>query len=220
MRRLILAWSIVALGACGGTVEVLVPLPNEGGIDGESQSLPSYVELQIIQEFSETGAYFIIQLSNAGPLDGVHDAWCVDPDTLSSWEPYPVKLYSSYATLPPGAVENPQNLDLVNYVINNFEAGDTVDVDWGGGTAMPTTVTMLDVQDAIWGLVSSSYYVGDGTAAQVLIEAARAEGEGFLPACDEQMAVIAMPAANLDPSSGNDVQVLAPVVPVSPEGCP
>jgi len=220
MRRLVVAVSMVVLGACGGTVEVHGPLPNGPGGSSGSLALPSYASLAIIEEYSESGSYFTVELSNAGPLDGVHGAWCVDPDTFSSWEPYAVKLYSSYATLPPGAVEAPANLDLVNYLINNFEAGDMVDLDWGDDTTLSTSVYTTDIQEAIWGLVSPSYYVGDGTVGQALIEVARAEGEGFLPACDEQLAVIAMPAVNQDPATGNDVQVLAPVVPVSPEGCP
>ena len=215
-----LAWSVVVLGACGGTVEVIQPLPNGSGPGDESQAVGSHSQLEIIGEYSESGAYFTVRLSDAGPLDGVHGAWCVDPDTSSAYGPYPVQLYSSYAALPSGVVENPDDFDLVNYNINNFEVGETVVVDLGEGIPTPTTLITLDVQDAIWGLMSSSYYVGDGSVAQALIEAARAEGEGFLPACDQQMAVIALPIANQDHSSGNDVQVLAPVVPVSPDGCP
>ena len=83
MRTLLLAW-VAVLAGCGGTVEVLQSLPNGSAQGGESQALPSYAELTIIEEFSEAGTYFTVELAYAGALDGVHGAWCVDPDTFSS----------------------------------------------------------------------------------------------------------------------------------------
>jgi len=210
MRAVILGLAILALGACGGSVEVVVPPP-----DGETDapegdgSAGGYAELTIVPYVEYPSSYFTVELSNAAELDGIYDAWCVDPDTGSLGGPYAVELWSSYANLPAGAVENPDNLDLVNYVINTFTIGDSIDVDFGDGTVMPWTIDVYDIQDAIWTLVSPSHQPWEGSAGSAIAERARLEGEGFVPACGEQLALIALPILNQDTTATNDGQVLA-----------
>jgi hypothetical protein len=220
MQKLVLAMAMLALGACGGRVEVIGPLPNGDVPDEEGMDVGAFPQLEILGYDPYAVSFFAVALSNAEGLDGVYDAWCVDPDTGSSSGNYLVELYSSYATLPPGTVGSPANLDLVNYVINHFVVGDSIDVDFGTGQPVPQTLTVDDIQGAIWQLVDPSIPSWGYGAVQTIFDEAAAEGEGFVPGCDELMAVIALPIANQDPSTNNDVQVLALEMPAQPTGCP
>jgi hypothetical protein len=220
MRTLMLALAMLALGGCGGSVEVIQPMPNGDAAGDGSAAVGSFSQLEIVGYGIDSRAYFSVALSNAVELDGIYDAWCVDPDTGSAARSYPVELYSSYATLPPGAVQASGNLDLVNYVINHFAAGDSIEVDFGDGALVEQPVTVQDLQDTIWQLVAPAITSSSFGTAQAILEQTYVEGEGFLPGCDELLAVIALPILNQDSAPSNDVQVLALEMAAQPTGCP
>ena len=126
-------------------------------------------------------------------LDGKYDSFCVDTDhTISPGGFYTANVFSSYETLPGGLVEFPENLDLVNWILNQYFVGQPSSC---GGN-----YTYGDVQRVIWALVEDKD--GQSTSglgpwlqcrADQIEAAARANGEGFTPECGDFIAVIFQP---------------------------
>ena len=138
-------------------------------------------------------AYWQIVLENAGALTGTHDAWCIDPGTLITNQPYgSTRLYSTYSPEAANFVDKPQNYDLVNYLINQ---------EWvGKPSPSGATYTLYDVQWAIWMLVDNNgdafprYRSGwNKTRALELMNDAMAHGENYLPSCHGKIAVVVDP---------------------------
>ena len=126
--------------------------------------------------------------TTTGVLNGAFDGWCVDTElSIASGFDYTANVYSSYdAALPTGVVDKPENLDLVNYILNQ---------DY-----IAQGMTYSDIQRAIWHLIDDSNSE-DGlfnwTQANVdaIIADALANGEGFVPGCGQVMAVILDPVS-------------------------
>lgn len=138
----------------------------------------------------------------AGPADGVFDGGCIDTDrTISPGACYSADLVSSIdpafaTTTYNGApifdhAAAYDNLDLVNWVLNQEWPGQTCTAD---GRAF----TFGDVQRAIWTLVEDNVSsAGLGTwsqacADEILADAA-ANGEDFAPDCFDLVMVAAVP---------------------------
>ena len=143
---------------------------------------------------SGESSYFDITISGNPYLAnlGKVDAWCADTDTgISKNTTYTATVYSSYeanslATAFP-TVQNQQNLDLINWIINqNF----TADPQYNYG----------EVQAAIWTLLGDSYNPNgaDLTAKGPVLQAdvnaiialAQANGENFVPDNNQYIAVM------------------------------
>ncbi|MEZ4811267.1 MAG: hypothetical protein R2819_12980 [Allomuricauda sp.] len=145
------------------------------------------------------GTYFDLTINDSG-LAGNYGAWCIDVDlSLSGNECFDADVYSSYAALPAGAFENPDNFDLVNWIMNqNFI-----------GQASPSggTYTFGDVQWAIWELIDDNNcalcaYLGDDwstTKGQEIVDLALANGEGYQPGEGEVLVIILIPNNNRQP---------------------
>ena len=143
--------------------------------------------------------YFDLTINDTA-LAGNYGAWCIDVDlSLSGDECFDAEVYSSYAELPDGAFENPDNFDLVNWIINeNFIGKDSN----GGGT-----YTYGDVQWAIWELIDdnnceSCTFLGNDWSeekGQEIVDAALADGEGYTPGEGELLAVLLIPTNNKQP---------------------
>jgi hypothetical protein len=83
--------------------------------------LPPMVTMQVSYPGTAFGApsYFDVTISGGTLLDGTYDDYCVDSERgIDRDFPYMANVYSSYETLPPGVVDYPENLDLVNWIIN------------------------------------------------------------------------------------------------------
>jgi hypothetical protein len=149
----------------------------EPDLDGLAAALPDTVTLKT--QFPGGDSYFNTTVTNGGVLDGIYDGWCVDTDrTINPGTSYTAEVYSSYETLPDGVVEFPENLDLVNYIINQGWVGQTS----GCGGAY----TYGDVQRAIWTLVddaNSTAGLGSWSQCRVdeILADAYANGEGYVP---------------------------------------
>ncbi len=99
-------------------------------------------------------------------------------------------VYSSNGNIPPiQSLEYPENLDLVNYILNQHFVGK---LSRCGGN-----YTLGDVQLAIWTLVDD--YVPTGIEAlgpwsqckvDEIVANSIALGEGFVPRCGQKLAVI------------------------------
>lgn len=153
-----------------------------------------------------------------GKLDYDHDGtyekvdlamYCVDlAHTISSNTSYCARLYSSYDDVLPSDVKNPQNLDLVNYLMNTYAIGDMA----SDGTAF----TGGDFQRTFWKLVYGTlpnvgaHGSGPSSNARVneLLAAAALNGEGYEPPCDGKVAVLVYPVTCNDPNYTITGQVL------------
>ncbi len=144
-------------------------------------------------------AYFDLTINDTS-LAGDYAAWCVDVDlSLTGNECFDADVYSSYSDLPGGAFENPQNFDLVNWIINqNFV-----------GTSSPSggLYTFGDVQWAIWELIDDNNcqacsFLGSDwntTKGQEIVDAAIANGENYMPGQGDVLVVILIPNNNRQP---------------------
>ena len=150
-------------------------------------------EMEVTYPTAGSAAYFPeVTLTGANGLDGVYHGWCVDTDqTIAQHTPYCVRIYSSYDPLGAALVEHPENLDLVNWIINQDFVGKASPGGYG-------IYTYGDVQRAIWTLIEdnmSSSGIGDWSANRVneIVAAAYANGEGFKPSCAQKLALILQP---------------------------
>ncbi|KAB1188658.1 MULTISPECIES: hypothetical protein [Haloferax] len=186
-----------------GTLVVAVHTVVEtfGTLDYFAQLLPSTASVRVA--FPGGDSYFNLTVSNAGSLDGTYDSFCIDTDrTISPGATYTADVYSSYESLPSGIVEFPENLDLVNYIINQSWPGKTSPGGYG-------TYTYGDVQRAIWTLIEdelSASGLGSWSQDRVneILADAQANGEGFVPGCGDYVAVIFVP--------GNSQYIIGQVV--------
>ena len=129
-----------------------------------------------------------------------YDAWCIDRTTfLSNGEMACANLYHDYGELP-DAVKDlvvEENLDKVNYIINNFSAGDDSDCSDPDGV-----FTYEDIQGAIWELVEPGFPPrGNECRRNEIVAAANMNGDGFVPTCEQYTAVIIVPFICGDPTS-------------------
>jgi len=155
--------------------ENVVSQPTVGGVPSGS--------VMLSVDAPGSASYFDSLVS--GVLNGTYRGWCVDLDNLIYSETlYAAQVYSSYdPALPTGVVDKPQDFDLVNYVINQNYVGQGIPA--------------YDVQVAIWTLIDDNLPTGGQAWSQANVNAivadARANGEGFVPACGQLMAVLLNP---------------------------
>jgi hypothetical protein len=196
-----------------------------GGTQGFNFYLPdSAVTYQV--NYNSPSSYFKVNFLNGtgGMLGtGTYEGYCVDAD-LNIYPPATVTghIYSSYETLNPAlqaAIEHSENLDLVNWVINNFSVGGTVPkysysvpwttAEWPFPLANFTplgsngTITWEDIQAAIWALLEDDavYYawrylpnLTKENAWGIVYAALTAPGaEGFVPGCNQKITAILVP---------------------------
>ena len=138
--------------------------------------------------------YFKIEISNGDNLNGNYDGWCIDTDHNIHEEQYLANVYSSYETIDPPLefLEYPENLDLVNYILNQQYIGKPSGCDG--------VYTFGDVQIAIWTLVDDNvplWPISLGPYEQCRIDEiladANANGEGYEPGCNDILAIILEP---------------------------
>jgi hypothetical protein len=154
-------------------------------------ALPDQVTMSVQYPYGGGPAYFPQTTVTGDPLTGTYEGWCVDTDNVIYQNTnYTANVYSSYETLPDGSIEYPENLDLVNWIINQGYVGNSSGCDG--------TYTYGDVQRAIWALLEDNQSTsGLGAWSQCRVDeilaAAYANGEGFTPGCDDYVAVILVP---------------------------
>lgn len=160
--------------------------------------LPNTATMEITFPYSGGPSYFPeVTITGGTFLDGVYSGWCVDTDhNIFQNTPYTVEVYSSYETID-GLVENPENIDLVNWILNQGYVGQNVQ-DAFPETFCTGTITYGDVQRAIWALIEDGQATsGLGPWSQCRVDeilaAAYAYGEGYEPGCGDIVAIILAP---------------------------
>ena len=174
------------------------------GLGGLQALLPDTVTIRVTYPIAGGQSYFpTLTVSNDGFLNGVYNGWCVDTDhTIPQNTSLTASVYSSYESIPAGLIEYPQNLDLVNWLLNQNYVGTYSPGGYG-------IYTYGDIQRAIWTLVDDTNSTsGLGAYSQYrvneIVNAALLSGEGFVPGCNEQFAILFDPHT----SSGSQQQVV------------
>ena len=175
-------------------------------LDDLIDTLPDSVTLKVRNPSPGNVAYFQATITGQTILDGIYpDSWCVDVGrTIRQNREYTAIPYSSYdPDLPEGLVDKPGNLDLVNWLINQNYVGKPSSDPCEG------VYTYGDVQKAIWDLIdfsNSNAGVGPRDQCRIdqLVNAAEANGNDFVPGCDEKVAIVLAPVAN----NGNEQQTV------------
>jgi hypothetical protein len=171
--------------------EVLAIQGYTSDIEGLIDSLPESVQVMAVQPSPDNMAYFDLTVAESELFDGFHHGWCVDLDRSSYREKwYTYEVYTAYDKLPPQIMEFPENLDLVNWILNKEFVGKM--------SQHGDPFTFGDIQHCIWMLLegrATNYTNGPWNLWRVeeIMEAARAEGEGFIPGCSEKFLLILVP---------------------------
>lgn len=169
--------------------EVLGYEPSD--VDGFNLALPENVTF--VPQHPGGDSYWDVNITSGDPLSGTYDAWCVDTDrTMAPGRTYNATTHSSLDPAEDfaGLVDRPENFDLVNYIINQ---------DWvGRPSPSGGTYTYGDVQRAIWTVIDDRVIgsgLGSWSATHVaeIVEDAAENGVGFVPACNDVVAVALAP---------------------------
>ena len=192
----------------------------EGG-EGEGSAVVDMAAMQqswadplVMEVTSQPGtglaAYFDVLVSEWDALlDGTYLGWCVDAlFHISRRTPYDAHAYSTYdPALPPNILDKPDNLDLVNYLLNQ----DLIGMGYTYG----------DIQRAIWLLVDNEISEGGlGPWTQENVDAILAMTvgqDGFIPTCDQVYGVIIVPFDSQKDPAAQPVIIPRPV-PCTPGG--
>jgi len=116
-------------------------------------------------------------------------AWCVDYDRLLGSGSYNADVFSTYLNdFHSDAVDKPENLKKVNWLLNTYRIGDIYD----DGEGCNGVITRREYQGAIWSIVD--HVNGDSSLREeCIVDGLAAEAEDYEPACasdDDQLAVM------------------------------
>jgi hypothetical protein len=137
--------------------------------------------VQFSLDGGELDSYFDNTLN--GGVNGTYNGWCVDVErVIFLGADYDGTTYSTLSDFPSDLVDHPENMGLINYIINQ---------DY-----LAQGMSYGDIQLAIWLLVDdTTTYPGPYTKANVdaIVADALANGEGFVPSCGDVVAIIVEP---------------------------
>jgi Flp pilus assembly pilin Flp len=132
---------------------------------------------RVTENVAHPGGDSYFNTTVSGDITGTFDGFCIDTTrSISTGPTYDSAVWSSYdPSFPDGVIGYKENLDLVNYIINQ-------DYTAHG-------YTMGDVQRAIWTVIGpkvSTSGIGSWSQDRVdrIVDEATSEGEGFVPDCD------------------------------------
>ncbi|MFQ8433596.1 SdrD B-like domain-containing protein [Amaricoccus sp. W119] len=172
-------------------------------------SLPESGAIVATRDMTSDGDFYNATVSETGDarFDGLEfeAVYCLEaPDPINFDVRVPVTLHlAEQGSVPAGSVANPQNLDMVNWILNQ----DFDSMDNGDGTG--ETYTEREIQGAIWGLTDNIVFVNetvnDGTTAnaQEIYDLALANGQGFTPGEGDIVGIAAVPTAEAE-AVGNE----------------
>ncbi len=184
------AHAVVELGGCSEEALALV--------------LPTDVLVRVIYADLESPAYFqevTIQFPCDGDtpdptiLDGIHEGWCLDPDTgITNDQRYLGVPYASHLALPTSLTDlwqTPENMPMVNWLLNHTDLIGTVSGCEG------ENYTFGDFQQAFWALLEDgeiegpSFVLGPFDECRILELVTMALEHGdFVPDCGDYTGII------------------------------
>ena len=163
-------------------------------------NLPETVTFMVTFPYAGGPAYFPHTYINGLSIEELDVyGWCVDTGhSILQNTMYTAYIYSSYDETLPDLMDHPENLDLVNWILNQGFVGQLSACDGG------THYTYGDVQRAIWALIEdiqSTAGLGAWSQCRVneILAAADANGEDFEPGCGDIIVVI------LEPVNGEQI---------------
>lgn len=187
-------------------------------LDDFADMLPECAPITVNPEPLDGEAYFGVDVLDTILAGNDYDGWCIDPQTvIPNPRNYDAEVYSSYTPEGWAWVDMPENLDLVNWILNQ---------DFVGKASLPVCsgdFTYGDVQLAMWMLVdggpfSDAAFRSLGTysecRADQILQASMIYGEGYEPTCGDVVGVILVPYDGLC-GEGTPRQIL--IIPVEPE---
>lgn len=210
MKR-ISVFSVLILAA---TLLVAVIAPLGVTAAGPCGDLPSSVTMSYVP--NKTTAYVTTTISGDGVLNGTYEGWCVDLDHQAVFnQTLDAKVVCSYDAAAANYVEHPENLDLVNWMLNR---------DFRGETGAYGAYTWKDVQVAIWRLLENPAYSGsdptgwNGDRVGEIVALAQANGEGFTPGSGDLCVIILVPL-NGEEEVTSQISIITWRLPGGGEGC-
>lgn len=158
-----------------------------------SFSVFSADRIMTVKHLQNAQGYFKISIDDDGLLAGDYAGWCADwAAQIEDDKPYIFKFYSSLRSdFPSGLIDKPENLDEMNWVLNQNFVGKSA----GGGLGVYTSG---DVQLVLWTLLDNNFddsTVGPFSQARVdkLVALAYQYGSGFVPTCRQDVGLILDP---------------------------
>jgi len=167
-----------------------------GGADCFNASIPpGCVNISSLQHGLAENCYWEFDLGNAGSFNGHYCGWCMDLGTTILDSTFNcAHMFSSLAPFPEylkPSIEGWQDMDKINYLINTWQVGQSIqrknhlcqNVDGLG------VINVFDYQKAIWRILDlgpgSTYSeLSDSLVVNALVCDMMANGEGFIPSCD------------------------------------
>ena len=167
-------------------------------LDAFAEMLPDVVNMSVVNPYVGAPSYFA-EIVDGDPLTGTYLGWCIDTDLpITEGVIYSADVFSSYELLPPGMLEKPENLDAINWIINQNFVGKPAPVECSSLPGGLPLYTYGSVQRAIWELIdnqNSTLSLGPFSTCQKndIVQDALALGEGFVPSCHQFTGVILRP---------------------------
>ncbi|SNR67067.1 SdrD B-like domain-containing protein [Paracoccus sediminis] len=179
-------------------------------LDTIKGSLPTGGTLVLSVQDTFDGDHFTATLSGTGDarFDGKSFgiAYCAAAYLpINAGVGVPYDFYLADASVPTGVIARPQNLDMVNWILNqDFDGRDNGD---GNGR----TYTEAEIQGAIWGLTDTIVFVnpalGTNANAREIYNLALANGEGFEAGEGDIVGLILDPTAAAE-AAGNKQPII------------
>lgn len=124
-------------------------------------------------------------------MQGIYEGWCLRSQISLATYGLRNSVFNDYqtdvfcpASLPQGVVAYPENLGLVEYLINQINAQALL----GGAT-----IKQSDVQGVIWTLVDAESTVTLSATGEAILEDVLLNGPGFQPTCGQLALVVLVP---------------------------
>jgi hypothetical protein len=193
----VIPWSVAGQVAIAAHAVVQNCYDLDFELDVFAEMLPDVVNMSVVDPYVGASSYFA-EIIDGDPLTGTYLGWCIDTDlSIQEGVIYTADVFSSYEMLPLGMLEKPENLDAINWIINQDFVGKDAEECAEIPGSLPT-FTYGSVQRAIWGLIdneNSTLSLGPFSTCQVnkIMDAALTSGEGFIPGCNQFAGVILRP---------------------------
>jgi len=205
----------------------------QGGLDVLKYAMPTDFQVRVMDDDPPRLSYFpIVEIQNDTWLNGIYYdvGWCADRDhgILAEYGWVHANAYSSYdLPLPLGIdgeniIDYPENLDIVNWLLNQNFVGKLCLAPDGITDLGYGTITFVDVQVAIWKLLDDepgwpeTFDPYSQDRVTYMMNLANAH-DGYKPGCNEKLWVII--ASDYLPTMPWQLQTLLIPVPIPCEEC-